>query len=634
MTSSSSSGGGGGGGKAARARQARSGQDQDFDVLTVGSTGSGSGSIHIRSSKETHRASGGPPVASELDPCHPSGRGKHSQVVKALEALEQCERLRHCPHLHHRMDVPMDNHGSICMADANTSTSTSNSTVEDTESDPGRHILDLSEQQLRVFSIDYDTFSKYTVLPLTLTSLTSLNLSRNELWTLPTDAGSLGTCVPNLTSLDLSRNWFQDIPASIAHLTQLVSLNLSHNMLRSSRTALLLPDNPHSDNGGDTSDGTTGTTSIGVWQSLPHLQELDLRYNQMLGHQTLYELLQKELSQAQLQAQSQLHSQLHDRSNGNGADGADDDGNGHGHGNAADGDGDGDNIIPKNQNQHPKLQILMTISVPRPIGAFVGASAADRDARLLRSQLEPWSTTALRRRLVADFGDAVTEDCPGQMPRAQVMTRLLHFYQQEEHNAHTDHSTDADANNAQAHDADGNAHAVGGRKLVHVQGTRIKDESLTDQLLEELIRWKDTWKSGNDERPGIRAQNYMILTKPDAYPAPSPHGKAASKGKGGNASKKAKWKLKQHGHQRIWDLAQQAMASVDSAFAATYTAVAVTHNFQGSPHIDRQNLGPFYGMCLGNFKNNKNNNDDDDDEQHQYQGGGEIMVECKFILFI
>merc|ERR1719247_1276586 len=59
-------------------------------------------------------------------------------------------------------------------------------------------------------------------------------------------------------------------------------------------------------------------------------------------------------------------------------------------------------------------------------GQFVGASPSDRDATLLRSQLEPWPTPALRRRLVHDFCQqpAEVED----MPKPEVMQRLLAYY--------------------------------------------------------------------------------------------------------------------------------------------------------------------------------------------------------------
>jgi hypothetical protein len=116
---------------------------------------------------------------------------------------------------------------------------------------------------------------------------------------------------------------------------------------------------------------------------------------------------------------------------------------------------------------------------------------------------------------------------------------------------------------------------------------------------------------------------------------------------GSMQAQKAAAKLKKH--KRLWDLAQQAMfevgwgegekerrrggvraairsshhgmfltsspllvAQVDPDFAAKYTAIAVTNGFQGSPHIDKQNIGPFYGLALGSFP----------------EGQGGIMVEC------
>jgi hypothetical protein len=58
--------------------------------------------------------------------------------------------------------------------------------------------------------------------------------------------------------------------------------------------------------------------------------------------------------------------------------------------------------------------------------------------------------------------------------------------------------------------------------------------------------------------------------------------------------------------------AEKAMISVDPKFARTYAALAVTQGFQGSPHIDKQNIGPFYGLALGDFD----------------EGTGGIRVEC------
>jgi len=65
-------------------------------------------------------------------------------------------------------------------------------------------------------------------------------------------------------------------------------------------------------------------------------------------------------------------------------------------------------------------------------------------------------------------------------------------------------------------------------------------------------------------------------------------------------------------HQQLWEVAQKALSSIDQAFAAKFTALAVTHCFQGSPHIDKQNTAAFYGLALGDFP----------------EGQGGIRVEC------
>lgn len=300
----------------------------------------------------------------------------------------------------------------------------------------------------------------------------------------------------NLSTLDLSRNWFKDLPSSLAQLQRLKSLRASHNMLRSTRSSLQLV----------------------ALQSLPHLQELDIRFNQKCGKQSLADMLTAAL---------------------------------------------------------PFLAtLLMTISFPPAPGSFVGASAAERDPLLLRSQLEPWSTTALRRRLVADFGQKVLP--PETYNRAQVMERLLAAYQEE-------------ANE---------------RTIVHVQGISVEHTTGSCEILDELLvalrAWAHNWSNTNQERTSINAQQYMILTSPAEYISCA----------GSKTAQQAYEKLT--AHQRTWDLAQQAMHAVDPAFANKYTAVAVTHGFQGSPHIDRQNVGPFYGLALGDFE----------------EGTGEIMVEC------
>ena len=58
-------------------------------------------------------------------------------------------------------------------------------------------------------------------------------------------------------------------------------------------------------------------------------------------------------------------------------------------------------------------------------------------------------------------------------------------------------------------------------------------------------------------------------------------------------------------------MAVAALAEVDAAYAETFTSLAVTHGFRGSPHIDTENLAAFYGCSLGDYS----------------AGGGMIAVE-------
>ena len=487
----------GGGGKAARAKAARRGQTVVTDL-------------------SSHRACGSGPIASDLDAT--ASGSDQAAVVKALERIETAARTRHRPRLPRRREVPMDNHGSMLVpaaAAASLSVSSTNgpkhehigmARKEDGHDSIGScSCCDLSERGLRG-ELFLECITEFLDPPtrVSLASIVHLNLSRNELWDLPPL-----TALSGLRHLDLSRNWFAALPPSIVDLGgTLRTLDVSHNMLRSSQAALLIA-------GSDASSATSGgrdTHNICALQSLTHLQVLDLRFNQKCGHQKLLDKLR--------------------------------------------------HILP------PVTDVRMTISFPPPEGAFVGGSAAERDPTLLRSQLEPWPTTALRRRLVADFGE--DPSCPETFTRADVMGRLLDLYEQE-----------------------GND-----RTVVRVEGTLV-DEALLQDLRLALADWRRRWGEGNQERASINAENYMILTSPVSWT------ELGSK-------KRAKAAAKLEKHRNVWELAQAAMSSVDEDFASSYTALAVTHNFRGSPHIDKQNLAPFYGLSVGDFE----------------EGTGGVMVEC------
>jgi len=487
------------------------------------------------------------------------------RTLVILEELEKQERIKFYPHLITRKEIPVDNHGTMIVPSAVTTNDTITITVANKYKDTANMTTTtttspscgLSERHLRgEFTLERIIIGG-ELYP-SMSYIINLDLSRNELWDLPSSKAM--ESLANLETLDLSRNWFEDLPASIGVLQKLKSLNASHNILRSSQKSLLLlpsalhdnddsgdgsndqddddydgTEDPHDDtvsgsvNGNNNNRSNTKTNSI--LRSLKYLEELNLEFNNKCNHQKLKDKIENEL-----------------------------------------------------YNKACKLK--MTINLPpkpREEGFIVGESPAVRDPTLLRSQLECWSTTKLRRRLVADFGQ---EPLPENCSRSDVMDQLLTLYAKESSNTYED-----EVINPQCQQ--------GMRKVIRTSGILIKDASLLDNLLLALTEWKNGWTNKNNERTAIHAENYMILTSPASW-----------ENLGRNKRQKAEAKLNANG--TIWKLAKQVMESVDEEFAERYTALAVTHNFIGSPHIDRQNIGPFYGLSLGDF----------DD------GTGGIMVEC------
>jgi hypothetical protein len=206
-------------------------------------------------------------------------------------------------------------------------------------------------------------------------------------------------------------------------------------------------------------------------------------------------------------------------------------------------------------------QAKALLAGPPPTGAAGGKkeTAADRDATLLRSQLEPLSTPTLRRRLAQTFG---TPTDPESVDRAQVMTMLLDCYAKE---------------------------GPSGR-VVRPVACSLLAPRLQEALLAEL-RGVD-WASTMRERLSVRAEGYLTLQRP---PVLAP-GEAPPQTK---AAKLAAAKLTVF--QNLWDLAAQAIESVDADYAQSYSAIAVSKCFVGSPHIDTYDVGPQYALSLGDF---------------------------------
>ena len=235
----------------------------------------------------------------------------------------------------------------------------------------------------------------------------------------------------------------------------------------------------------------------------------------------------------------------------------------------------------------------------------IGSSAAQRNAILLRSQLEPWGTVNLRRRLVRDFDCEPTD--PRLVDRAEVMKRLLSCYRKEG-------MLYFDNNNSE--DLDLN-HGLGKRQIIKVDGTPVRKE-LLDEILNELRHWRFNNKRGgsktNRERPSIKADCYMILRAPKVVDSRASKAcDALEQGGEKSTSRREKRRHKKmEGNTRLWQLAMQAMQETDQEFASKCSEIAVTFGFTGSPHIDRQNSSPFHGLSLGNFT----------------EGTGCVAVEC------
>lgn len=231
--------------------------------------------------------------------------------------------------------------------------------------------------------------------------------------------------------------------------------------------------------------------------------------------------------------------------------------------------------------------------------SYVGTSAADRDPTLLRSQLEPLGTVSLRRRLVQDFGQEPTD--PEAVDRAEVMQRLLECYHKEGLMALPSPSLGENLNEG-----------LDKRHAIHVDGTPVS-QSLLDELLAELRSWKGDRNRGGSlshrERPSINARCYMILRAPDANDRKL-EGQVPEDVKISRRAQRTAKKMERN--RKLYDLAIDAMREVDPEFATRCTEIAVTYGFQGSPHIDKQNNGPFYGLALGDFTD----------------GTGQVCVEC------
>eukprot|EP01063_Lacrimia_lanifica_P002501 TRINITY_DN11319_c0_g1_i1.p1 TRINITY_DN11319_c0_g1~~TRINITY_DN11319_c0_g1_i1.p1 ORF type:complete len:452 (+),score=45.79 TRINITY_DN11319_c0_g1_i1:75-1430(+) len=336
-----------------------------------------------------------------------------------------------------------------------------------------------------------------------------VNLSSRALSIAPT--ATLALHYKHITTLDLSRNVLKILPPAIGGLHAVRAFDISRNQLR------LLPEEIrgmrsleklviHANKLNHTS------LPYDALLSLPNLQLFDVRYNLKCKGPTAQQAVRGKFPEA--------------------------------------------------------VEVLVTVpDVAKPtggtMGGIVGAHACDRDAVLLRSQLEPWHTPKLRERLRDIFG--IDTDVETQ-PRDEVMRKLLAAYE------------------ARYPAAEYPAN----RTLRRVATAQHVSDAVCEPLLAELKKWQAQRDPQSKERPTVRAEGYMILRSPLEF-----------SNKTGPKAQLAAQKVARH--QALWTLAEKVVEEVDPSFATQYTAVAFTDNFTGSPHIDTQNIGPFYGIALGEF---------------------------------
>ena len=475
---------------------------------------------------------------------------EYSPVVTALEEIERKLRLKHYPKLIERAAPLEVDDLRDLQQQREGSTTPMTDSNTATMSEEGT-VASLRKRGLKeVFAIDH----RILAAPhFGFQILLSLDVSHNEL----TDLPGL-SALKNLKTLDLNRNWFNTLPSELGTLHHLQTLVAARNFLKPNQPSLRLEM---------------------LRTSCPNLSILDLRYNQKCCRP----LHRDRVREALLPLEPTIDMTLWEEET---------------HGN--------------NNNNSNSNSIQNN---------YVGSSAAQRDPVLLRSQLEPLGTVALRKRLVCDFGREPTD--PAKIDRAGVMRDLLKAYFDEGLAFFPEHKSNGNGDGNENGNENGTAtkgnldsdiidydSLVANRKSFQLYGIPAPEDKL-QALMTELQKW--TAYTGlvnkNRERPSIDASNYMILRRPtepksDTEPSCKPISR--------RALRKAQ---KRERYRPLWVAGINVLNAIDPVFALhNCTEIAITHGFSGSPHRDKQNCGPFYGLSLGNY--------DDSD------GKGGIVVEA------
>jgi len=128
--------------------------------------------------------------------------------------------------------------------------------------------------------------------------------------------------------------------------------------------------------------------------------------------------------------------------------------------------------------------------------------------------------------------------------------------------------------------------AAYGARVVHQPRVVVDDVGipLPDDVVATLLEavrmmcWKE------NVRPGVDASGYVILKRPTGSPG--------------------SWHPQDPRtvRRRVWDLSESLLRNVSQkASDFHFTAIAVSRNFRGSPHIDKNDISVQYALSLGEF---------------------------------
>eukprot|EP00927_Polykrikos_kofoidii_P045147 TRINITY_DN39035_c0_g1_i1.p1 TRINITY_DN39035_c0_g1~~TRINITY_DN39035_c0_g1_i1.p1 ORF type:complete len:278 (+),score=39.07 TRINITY_DN39035_c0_g1_i1:101-934(+) len=129
------------------------------------------------------------------------------------------------------------------------------------------------------------------------------------------------------------------------------------------------------------------------------------------------------------------------------------------------------------------------------------------------------------------------------------------------------------------------------RIVVRSVGTALPEVASSELLAAlRLMAWKE------NIRPGVCADGYVVLKRPKS------------------SLVQPCWRETDPRvvRRRVWELAEASLRAVSpKASAFDFTSIAVSKNFHGSPHVDKNDLSPQYALSVGEFD----------------VGGGELCIE-------